>query len=79
MFLSYGVGKKNALRSVSWPLSHGNMHCSLMRWLLLESSSSSTILSEQNFFGKSVTIFRVDVLDLTIRLRLPGEALEMIS
>jgi hypothetical protein len=28
------------------------------------------------FFGKSVTLFRVDVLDLTIRLRLPGEALE---
>jgi hypothetical protein len=31
------------------------------------------------FFGKSVTLFRVDVLDLTIRLRLPGEALKMIS
>jgi hypothetical protein len=52
------------------------MHRSLMRWLLLESSSGSTILSEHHFFGKSVTIFRVDVLDLTIRLRLPGEALE---
>jgi hypothetical protein len=52
------------------------MHRSLMRRLLLEASSSPAILFERHFLGKSVTLFRVDVLDLTICLRLPGEALE---
>jgi hypothetical protein len=51
------------------------MHRSLMRWLLPESSSSSIFLSEHHF-RTTGTLSRVDVLDLTIRLRLPGEALE---
>jgi hypothetical protein len=48
-----------------------------MRRLLLESSSSPTFLSEHYFFGQPVTLFRVDVLDLTIRLRLPAKLWEI--